>query len=61
MGLSGIALPMGGSHLSESLGGSEREREREKNNGAHWWNLFSVILFYLCKIFRKGTQKFKIK
>lgn len=35
--------------------------ERERNTMSHWWNLFSVILFYLCKIFRKGTQKFKIK
>lgn len=37
------------------------KRQGEQYNGVHWWNLFSVILFYLCKIFRKGTQKFKIK
>lgn len=39
----------------------EGQMERERNTMSHWWNLFSVILFYLCKIFRKGTQKFKIK
>jgi len=43
------------------MGRKERRKRQLEDVGHICENCFSVILFYLCKIFRKGTQEFKIK